>query len=422
MLKILAILVAGCWLAACGPTPKLTRADAPGTHTYAVFMDGTSNDFESETNLMKLRNRISDLPVDSIGTYYVEGVGAKNKVVGMAMGWGIGYRVRSAYQYLLQNYRAGDDIYLFGFSRGAYSARILASVLNYGGLPSQPIGSEADARKLASAIYRAYKGVMTDEIRHRTVDEELSRLGVKATFAPRQIKFMGLWDTVESFGMPNNEEDVDGENHQYADELCNVRKAAHAVSLDDDRAWDFTPILLTRKHLVENCDAVAARPDWDRSPEGISKRLNETVDEVWFAGAHADVGGGYPDGRLNGASMNWMLGHLKQEGLLKSFEVQLSRFADRIHDPQKDFLGGAVYRNVPRSLRVYAEQSPYNDGRLKVHSTVFSRLEATKVVGPRSPGNLPGLFPECFDVIDDVVGEPGYVFNPREGCRLERVF
>jgi uncharacterized protein (DUF2235 family) len=383
-------------------------------------MDGTNNDFESETNLMKLRNKISDRPIDALGTYYVEGVGAKNKFVGMAMGWGIGYRVRSAYQYLIQNYHDGDAIYLFGFSRGAYSARILASVVNYGGLPSQPVSDKKRAKALASHIYRAYKGRMDDKARHKAVDKELRRLGIDALFAPRQIKFMGLWDTVESFGWPDKNENVDGENDRYADELCNVRKAVHAVSLDDDRAWDFTPILLSRSHLVDQCDTTERGPDGKALPKSVAKRLDETVDEVWFAGAHADVGGGYSDGRLNGASMNWMLRHLKEEKLLDSYEQQISKYDDKIHDPQKDFIDGTVYRNVLRHVAEYLKTSPYNGGRMKVHSTVFSRLAALHVEGPRSPVGLPALFPECFDSL----GDGRYVFpkkKPDVACRLEKV-
>src|SRR5688572_7541585 len=104
---VLAILACGL-LAACGPKPITTRATHVGAHTHVVFMDGTSNDFHSQTNVARLRHRAAERPDDAVSTFYVEGVGASSKPVGMAAGWGFGHRVEQAYAHLLANYRAGD--------------------------------------------------------------------------------------------------------------------------------------------------------------------------------------------------------------------------------------------------------------------------------------------------------------------------
>ena len=416
MIRFLTVMIlACCTTVGCQSDPwsATKQAKAPHPQVHAVFMDGTANDFESQTNVMKLYQRVSQLPVDSIGAFYIEGVGAKDKVAGMATGLGFKYRVGKAYQYLLQNYHEGDDIYLFGFSRGAYSTRILASLVHYGGLPSQPLDAKR-AETVASELFDAYKGEMSPTARKERIATARRELGVGDTFASRPVKFMGLWETVESMGLPNDNEDVESENPNYADQLCNVRRAAHAMSLDDNRAWDFTPVLLTRRHLLEDCDTTAWGADWAYTPEGADARLERTVDEVWFVGAHADVGGGYPDGHLNGVSMNWMLAHLKAQGLFDFYQVHIANHTNAVHDPQ-GFLGGKVYDRVWRDLERYAADSSYNDGRLKIHPTVFSRLSALRVEGDRSPARLATeKFRDCFRRVD---GER-YVFEPGNGCRL----
>jgi len=397
------------------PWSATKQARPPHPQIHAVFMDGTANDFESQTNVMKLYQRVSQLPADPIGAFYIEGVGAKDKYAGMATGLGFKYRIGKAYQYLLQNYEAGDDIYLFGFSRGAYSTRVLASLVHYGGLPSEPIDDPARAARLASGIFDAYKGDMSHEERKARIRAALRELGADDTFASRPIKFMGVWETVESMGLPNDDENVESENQDYADQLCNVQRAAHAMSLDDNRAWDFTPVLLTRRHLLEDCDTTAWGEDWSYTHASADARLEQTVDEVWFAGAHADVGGGYPDASLSAVSMNWMLAHLKAQGLFNGYEVHIANHTNAVHDPQQDMLDGHVYDRVWRDLERYAAESGYNGGKLKIHPTVFSRLSALRVEGQRSPA---GLATEKFKACFRAVGDGRYVYEAREGCRL----
>src|SRR5687767_14017030 len=104
MFRVVFIIVCGL-LAACGPKPITTRATYPGPHTHVVFMDGTSNYFHYETNVARLRHLAAMRPNDAISTFYVEGVGASSKPVGMAAGWGFGHRVEQAYAHLLTNYR-----------------------------------------------------------------------------------------------------------------------------------------------------------------------------------------------------------------------------------------------------------------------------------------------------------------------------
>lgn len=404
--RLAVLLCLGCLVAACGPKPNMTRpTTSDGPHTYAIFLDGTANDYNSETNLSKLRHRVAWQPDDEIGTFYVEGVGAGNKVVGMITGWGMGHRVRQAYRYLLRNYREGDQVYLFGFSRGAYSARILASLLHYGGLPDEPLVDGAVAEEAAARIYGAYKGRMSHQARMDAVVAAIGKLDLEqgGTFASRKIAFMGLWDTVSALGTRDRtEDDFRVPSPLYADQLCNVERAMHALSLDDNRALEFTPVLLTREYLVENC-FTDEQQHW-RKPTVVeaTAMLDRIVDEAWFTGAHSDVGGGYKEGRLDGLSLNWMLPELKKLKLIGNAEPVQAHPLDCAHDAEK-FFKGYVYEEHPRSLAKYVVGSTYNGGRFKLHPSVVSRLSAlpgethSAKWERGSPVGLQRIFGKCFD-------------------------
>src|SRR5690606_3186402 len=214
MKRLLVIVLACCATAGCvsNPWTMRSRAKLPPPHDIAVFMDGTANDFESRTNVMKLNLFLSEDAGDTVDTFYVEGIGAKDKLVGAATGWGFRYRIKQAYAYLLMNHHERDRVFLFGFSRGAYSARVLASLLHYGGLPVEPVAKEARARQIADVLFDAYKGDISDELRRKRIAAAQARLGLE--FRPATVEFMGLWDTVESMGLPDEGENVEGENRQ----------------------------------------------------------------------------------------------------------------------------------------------------------------------------------------------------------------
>ena len=226
----MAALVSGC------AALKLERTDPPapslGPRKIAGFFDGTSNHVADGTNTSELF--VLARGQGDVGTFYIEGVGAKGKPIGLAMAWGIGERVRLAYAYLAEHYRPGDDIYIFGFSRGAYSGRILASMLYHAGLLSG-----ITAEELSDLVFDAYNCPMleSDKVcsnpgewgsakRIEKVTTALSRYQLPRV-VPVPVRFTGLWDTVEALGWPDYKEDVDVPNPRYADQLCNVR-AAHA--------------------------------------------------------------------------------------------------------------------------------------------------------------------------------------------------
>jgi len=384
-----------------------------------IFFDGTANDPSSNTNVWQLHNLITnETKKNKIGTFYIEGVGAKNKVIGMALGWGTGYRVEKAYSFLSENYMPGDKIYLIGFSRGAYQARILASMLYFGGLPEESITQE-DSDEVTEKVYNAFKGEM-DSLKRR---QQISKV---ANLTPVTVDFLGLWDTVEALGVPDYEEDTSIPNLRYGDQLCNVKQAFHALSLDDNRANIFTPILLTNNHLLSNCDI--EMDGMSRNDDSsIAAQLNSKVEEVWFSGAHADVGGGYDDSNLNGVSLNWMIKQINQSSplLLVNAKAHLSDPNGKIHEPESETAGVAIYLEKMRSLYSYTGSTLYNDGYLKVHHTAIERLRKPEKINEndeerKSQWWLVEQFPRCFK--ENSFG--GYIYKGinQRGCNLEVVY
>lgn len=424
LLAALFISTVGC----SAVTPKILKpGESIPPRKLAIFFDGTANAESSDTNIKKLHSLISLQNKKNISTFYVEGVGANGKVIGMVTGWGIGLRVRLAYSYLLDNYQKGDRIYIFGFSRGAYSARMLASLLYHAGLPEKGLHNNTSSQRIAENIYEAFKGEMSIEERKTSIKAAIKEYSLPELKAVN-IDFIGLWDTVEALGVPDYEENFKLTNGRYGDQLCNVKKAAHALALDDNRSRIFTPILLTRNYLLKKCEKELDGRVWSPTLKNISDRLDSVVEEVWFTGAHADVGGGYQDALLSGVSLNWMIGQLKMvdKGLLPAEAKVRFEASEAVHDPEKGLLWGTLYKEKWRDFISYAGNSRYNNGKLKVHSSVLTRLQKPERLAPKetehreSQWRLVESFPSCFG--EERNEEGGYYYKENNiECRLERI-
>lgn len=437
LLSFVVALVCSALIGGCSTQPKVmassTSDPSEKPRKLAVFFDGTANDESSDTNIRKLHSLVTLQDRPDIGTFYIEGVGANGKVVGMATGWGTRYRVKHAYRYLAKHYvRAAEDkIYLFGFSRGAYSARILASMLYHAGLPDHVLG-DAELDAMTDAVYDAFTGIKTSAERKTAVKTAL-QAGNFPALKPAKVAFMGLWDTVEALGIPDYEENFQDPNLFYGDQLCNVEKASHALALDDDRARIFTPILLTRGNLLVECGegnavekASTANDKKVQLTDEMKARLNNTVNEVWFSGAHADVGGGYPNTLLSGVSLNWMISEVRMVAadLLPENSSVRSDPREPVHDPEAGLLWGTLYKRQLRSLDKYIACSPYKNGHLTVHDAVIERLREPERLAPDQPPrdaqwSLPRLFENCFR--RNSRGGYDYIEGEKNGCMVDHV-
>ncbi|UJB30484.1 DUF2235 domain-containing protein [Chromobacterium sp. Beijing] len=401
---------------------------------FAIFFDGTANDVQSNTNVKRLHSMISMQNQPNISTLYIEGVGVNGNALGAATGLGFKNRVALAYDFLLTHYQAGDEIYLFGFSRGAYAARVLASMLQYIGLPDQPPDMTEEVRsQKAKALFQEMKDGFHE--RRFPCEIAVARGGPeKQSYRSRMVKVLGLWDTVGALGggvggwddrllhkahVAPLYVDIDEPNGRYGDQILNVEQVFHAVSLDDDREWIFTPLLMTRQHLLTRKflpDLAEAQgngryscPNDGKQRAALGKRgllpagepdaRKEAgkVREVWFAGAHSDVGGGASDSKLSGLSLNWMISRLMQAntGLLPGKMQAPEDIYGSSHDPE-DGVWSALYHKMNRNLAAYAlgdrrlcgvwacagatgmahEPMAEFQNRLCMHGSVFQRRQA----------------------------------------------
>lgn len=349
------LALGGCSIA----SKQMTTATTEPKH-IAIFFDGTNNDEESDTNVKRLHSLVTLQKRSDLATFYIEGVGSEMRVLGMGTGWGFQARVKPAYQFLLENYRPGDRIYIFGFSRGAYSARVLASLLYHAGLPKN---GKLSTEEIAEIVFDEVKEPLSAEAESERASTTRSRLAAidgMSLSEPVSVEVLGLWDTVEALGLPDWGArikhklgiepyfiDVDIPNQRYGDQLCNVRNAYHALSIDDNREWIFTPLLLGRKSMLDRCPR-----DGQHMLGADGRIIPGRLKEVWFAGAHSDVGGGYQDSMMSGVTLNWMMEQIAATGLLpQGAAVNEDRFG-RSHDPESG-LFGLIYHNINRNIGSY---------------------------------------------------------------------
>jgi len=265
-----------------------------------LCLDGTSNQFALDrTNVVKL---FSLLVQDGQrqAAYYHPGVGTMpppgaltklaqkiTLLLGLALGYGLKDDIRDAYAFLMQNHEPGDRVYLFGFSRGAYTARAVASLLAMYGLIGK--GNEPLVPYAIRLLMEKGKGKTGADDYFRTAE------AFKATFSARECHphFVGVWDTVSSVGWIDNQLSL-----PFTAENRDIAIGRHAVSIDERRAFFRTNL-------------------W-RGKGGNPPVGPKNLRQVWFAGDHCDVGGGHAEKEsgLSSVALYWMLREAEGAGLL----------------------------------------------------------------------------------------------------------
>lgn len=387
-MMLVSLFLNGCATKTIEIHPK--KEGSSSKKKIALFLDGTANDRDSRTNVSKLYEIVANQDKDNLYLYYGEGVGTDGRFLGAMIGRGIGQDVQDAYSFLSDHYEKDTSLYIFGFSRGAYTARILAGMLNTVGIYDLSVFNEEDKAQIVKELYYdAYKGKNKSkgEIKQLSINiikkwrekRYMEKYVVRLPSIDSKnisINIMGLWDTVEALGVIPSKEALETKflnkedplkmsvpNDRYHDSICNINKVFHALSLDDNRQNVFTPVIMTHQGVNKSCP---------------QKSITKIVDEVWFSGAHADVGGGYnKDNSLSGVSLNWMIESIRKhdsdDGLIpNSVKVYDDRFG-KIHDSESGIK--FAYNRVIRGevLKKYIQESVYE--KLKIHDSVFKRLK-----------------------------------------------
>ncbi len=368
-----------------------------------VLSDGTGNAASSvwRTNIWRIsksleRNRSQVvLYDDEVGTGSV-----LMAVPGLAFGRGLKQNVLTIYKFLCRTYENGDDIFAFGFSRGAFTIYTVLGMVADQGLVS--FQSEQELQTRAEMAYRAYRlgrsrGAVLTRIFRIPFQRSYDRTQNKVV---QEVRFVGLWDMVAAYGLPIEELSRGVSRYLYPLELPGrvlppmVKRACHALSLDDERTT-FHP-----RVLDESLEA-AALPRED----GKRNIRDERLSQVWFAGVHANVGGGYPDDSLAHVSLCWMLDQAVQCGLTfktspdsepDTFKVRrsLRDSNGRLYDSRKGIQ--RLYRYSPRKLADLCDtlwQGP--DDRVliqrpKIHRSVFDRIDSG--IDQYNPIGLPARY------------------------------
>lgn len=309
--------------------------------------------------------------------YYDIGVGAlrqfpgfSNRVhrtvdnlFGGAAGAGFEGNIEDAYSFLTLNFEPGDEIYIFGFSRGASTARGLATFIDWMGGILRPqdaywIPRYYDAH-LAGASFAATRQEIFDERVKRRTDagmesekahKEAER--VVGTMQSARVRFLGVWDTVLAVSKKR------AAPHVGATPPASVDNARHALAVDERRA-DFLPRI------------------WEGT---AADNPNQTLEQRWFAGVHTDVGGGYVNDGLANQALEWMLGEARAVGLGLDWNF-LSSYPgypqDEIHDSNK--LKWRVIQTLTFRRKAGIREARVSDvAHLTLHPSLLVRMASKK--------------------------------------------
>ena len=371
-------------------TPGEARAAADARSVgkrLIVLSDGTGNSSGKlfKTNVWRLYEAIElgPAPDDDVTqiAFYDDGVGSSSfkplAVLGGALGLGLSRNVQDIYAFLCRHWAENDEIYCFGFSRGAFTIRVLTGVINSQGIITN-FDDESDLRRKVATAYRKFRRdfepdpparwivTIIRNLRDKTIaardrlfsyppypgapetDKVTSAADGIRRNQPANITFVGLWDTVDAYGLPIDEMTrawdkyiwpLSMRDRQPAD--C-VERAVHMLSLDDERNT-FHPVLWDERNITSRASEVA---HVDQA----------SMAQIWFSGVHSDVGGGYPNDRLSYIPLMFVIDRIDRNRLqnfgLRLNAAKLEQYAaaadlDGLHHDSRKGLGG-YYRYLPR--------------------------------------------------------------------------
>ena len=336
-------------------------------HLFLAF-DGTWNepdtnlsDGDQNTNVRRAYQALE--PKTPAGVeqlkFYFKGVGTDplERVRGGLFGKGLSDRILSGYRYLVKYCRPGDKVFFIGFSRGAYTARSLAGMIERVGLLPSQKAHQIDA------AYQIYRG--RNRVQQRAFRSRFSRV--------IRVEALAVWDTVGALGIPlSSFGGFNRRRYEFHDTRLgkSVRQAYQALAIDEHRA-DYQATL------------------WQ--PPAIT---DQSIEQRWFAGSHSDIGGGYTDARLAEASLYWIVNSLQSLGL--AFQLLPSKIwhppLPLPEDSYADFLAGIYALTHRRHFRAIGRSIL---GKEFIDERVCELMKTTQYRPENSLGV--GVFNGAFD-------------------------
>ena len=372
---------------------------SPDSNVYKVYKAVDKNYSGSSTNGADVSEQI---------VFYDNGVGTESnkylRALFGAFGFGFGQNVRDLYKYLARNYADGDRIYFFGFSRGASTVRACNGMINKCGLVKGVSLRNGELDDLVDEAFYAYK----KHKKNPKLAQDFKNLEKSHGAVP--IKFLGVWDTVVALGFPKRTDitgpgtflfniifglfeealDLFFPHSFYHYKLTdNVQFAYQALSIDDERTA-FWPYVWQEKNI-----------------EGAIDRTADNVEQVWFAGMHSNVGGGYERAGMAGVALHWMVNRAQYHDLVfDSNDVQDIYSVCHIHGRMYDSRDGLgfFYRYHPREIENLCEGKLL--GKIKLHGSVINRLKH------RTANYVPGHIPGEFEMVDNNIAVSVTQLNP----------
>jgi uncharacterized protein (DUF2235 family) len=360
--------------------------------SIVICCDGTwnSDNDASPTNVAKLSDFLlrEDPTRDRPVVYYDSGVGTRGgpieRLFDGVTGYGVSENIRQAYRVLIDNYAPGDDLYFFGFSRGAFTVRSLAGLVRNCGILRR------DRRDLVAEAYDFYRD--RDPAKRPDAPPAEAYRRAHAVEPATFIHFIGVWETVGALGDPLLRHSLINRGLRFHDLKLSsyVRNAFQALAIDEYRR-PFQPAI------------------WQQQPHA----RGQVMRQVWFIGSHSDVGGGYRDAGLSNIALDWLARRAIDYGL-RVDEAGLSDLlgdafpADSSvpHDSDRGF-----YWWLPSGPR--AIDAPAAGGAM--HLPTHERLHWTVIERHRrDPGYRPG------SLVDYLERKPGALDGePRSNALLE---
>jgi uncharacterized protein (DUF2235 family) len=315
-----------------------------------ICCDGTGNKpGEHNSNVVKIFEMI-EKDFNTQMAFYDPGIAtAGPKFYASLTGYGLSQNIKEAYLYLMSNYREDDKVYLFGFSRGAYTVRCLAGILKKIGLLPKGNFNLVDY-----AIEQYFE--LTDETLIKNF---------KSTFAREcNIHLIGVWDTVAAFiPFPPS--------HKFKNNTLNtsIPFGYQALAIDEKRK-NFKPEL------------------WDKNPS----ILNQTIEQVWFAGVHSDIGGSYPESELSDISLRWMMEKAVAQGLLVEADYYKKL------NPKSD---GKIHESYDNIWLLREPMTRKIEHGSRIHSSVIERMKNPKTsYSPKQLPSNPDEVKDYYQIVD----------------------